>query len=152
MKSKKWKVIRIKNPQLRRLRKNLRTVLKLAVSDELKRLDLLWDFYFDRFSVLTPSQIKRKDSLRTMGKDLSSASSDSILNCSYGTGCVSKREGRNILGEDMGWVPLVGNWVCAKCHDHYHGTKEIRMMLKREFDDFKAREEIASKPFNHSDC
>ena len=59
MKSKKWKIIRIKSPQLKKLRKDLRTILELAVRDELKRLRELRSLYIDNLPNLTPSQRKR---------------------------------------------------------------------------------------------
>lgn len=39
MKSKKIRIIQLKDPQLRRIRKNLRDIIKLAVKDEVRRLD-----------------------------------------------------------------------------------------------------------------
>ncbi len=71
MKSNKWKHVIIKDSRLRHIRKNFRTILKLAITKELERLSNIRDLYSNRgYSNLTPSQRKRKRILSRLGTDL----------------------------------------------------------------------------------
>ncbi|MFX0036301.1 MAG: hypothetical protein ACFE9I_11765 [Candidatus Hermodarchaeota archaeon] len=69
MKSQKWKIIVIKDPQLRRVRTNLRVILKEAIQSELRRLGYLMDLY-SRKKVLTSSQEKRESMLIKISNNL----------------------------------------------------------------------------------
>jgi len=138
VKSKKWKVIYIKRPQLRQLRTNLRTILKLAIEDYLNKLSSIEDLYRRKRNEIkfTPSQWKREIQLSRMGNDLLSAYCKSILNCSCGTPCESARlTGKPphviSLEVDMGWVPPLKHWICAKCHERDYSKKEHRVLLKK---------------------
>ena len=154
MRTKKWKVIRVKGSRLRQLRTSLRTILELAINDKLERLGQLWNLYIGRFPNLVPSQSKREVSLITIKRQISDTYSNSLLRCSSAIGCISRKTRReqgltfNILGEDMGWVPSVGRWVCAECHDFYYGSEEIRKGLEKEFNNLNTYEDFASKHSN----
>ena len=135
MKSKKWKIIRIKSPQLKKLRKNLRTILEFSIRDELKRLRELRSLYIDNLPNLTPSQRKRENYLSNLSNNLLTAYSKSILSCSCGTPCESARQSGEpshiiSLGVDMGRVPPLKHWICAKCHERDFTKKENRTLLK----------------------
>lgn len=135
MKSKKWKIIRIRTPQLRKLRTNLRTILRLAISDELKRLRELRSLYIDNLPNLTPSQRKRNNYLSNLSNNLLTTYRKSILNCSCGTPCESAKQSGEpshviSLGVDMGWVPPLKHWICTKCHERDFGNKSQRVLLK----------------------
>lgn len=134
MKSDKWKHIIIKNSKLRHIRKNLRTIIKLAINKELKRLSSLRDLYSNRgYSNLTPSQRKRKRMLSRLGTDLLNARQDSVLFCSMATGCMSRQKDLSMkslnclnLDLDKVWDPLDKFWICVKCYNYYFGTDELK--------------------------
>ncbi|MFX0044162.1 MAG: hypothetical protein ACFE8L_14710, partial [Candidatus Hodarchaeota archaeon] len=62
MRLRRWRPIIIKDIRLRVIRENLRTLIKLAVRAEIKRLDYLEDLYRQKRvnQKITPSQQKRE--------------------------------------------------------------------------------------------
>ncbi len=124
MKSKKWKIIQLKDPKLIKIRTNLRKLLKEAVRSEhlrLRKLGVLYRIKDDN-KKLTPSQWKREIAITQEGDELLSAMSDSLLQCSYGTGCMTfKKNGLSkdlaTLSEDMVWNPIRRRWICINCYN-----------------------------------
>ncbi len=129
MKSKKPRLIVLKDPKLRKIRTNLRIILKLAYYSESKRLDRLEDLYFEK-NTLTPSQQKRKSELIRMNNALMTAYNNSILQCNLGAACDSYKEMvekdtidpiERPIDLDMGWLPVPfpqhGSWLCKKDYE-----------------------------------
>ncbi len=113
MKSKKPRLIVLKDPKLRKIRTNLRTILKLAYYDESDRLSRLGDLYREK-DTLTPSQQKRESQLVRKNNALMTAYDRSILKCSLGAACNSYKEmvekgtinpPERPIDLDMGWLP-----------------------------------------------
>ncbi|KKN15375.1 hypothetical protein LCGC14_0986710 [marine sediment metagenome] len=113
MKSKKPRLIVLKDPKLRKARENLRTILKLAYYDERERLRNLNHLYFEK-DTLTPSQQKRDIQLGRMNNNLMTAFDNSILKCNLGAACNSYKEMvekgsidpiERPIDLDMGWLP-----------------------------------------------
>lgn len=130
MKSKKWKVINIKTPQMRQLRYNLRAILKLAIEDKIDKLSRLKKLYlYKPIELITPSQWKRETQLSRKSDELFSAYGKSILQCSNGLACDYTRK-RDLLKVDMGWVPPFKQWFCAKCHYHSFNREEHRELAR----------------------
>jgi len=130
MKSKKPRLIILKDPKLRKIRENLRIILKLAYLDESKRLDRLEDLYIEK-NTLTPSQQKRDIQLGRMNNNLMTAYDNSILKCSLGAACSSYEEAvengtidpvERPIDLDMGWLPQYGSWYCKK---DYESLKDL---------------------------
>jgi hypothetical protein len=69
----------IRNPELKTIRDNLRTLVSLAVLDEFRRLDNLEDLYIGK--KLTPSQFRRSCQLHEMKEYLTTTFSNSICVC-----------------------------------------------------------------------
>lgn len=121
MKSKKPRLIVLKDPKLRKARENLRIILKLAYLDEAKRLRNL---DLDQFP---PSQQK---SLSRYRRELMTSYDRSILKCSLGAACNSYKEMvengtidpiERPIDLDMGWLPgpfpQHGSWLCKKDYE-----------------------------------
>lgn len=91
MKSKNWRPIVLKNPQLRQIRTNLRIVLGLAVKEKTYRLLRLGMIYTEKSYALglTRSQKRRKKSINKTFGALTSKHDKSILRCSFGVECVT---------------------------------------------------------------
>lgn len=128
MKSKKPRLIVLKDPKLRQIRANLRTILKLAYNDERKRLRALEHLYIDR-EALTPSQQKRDIQIGRMNNSLMTEYNRSVLTCSLGAACNSFKElvkkgtikpTERPIDLDMGWLPQYREWFCKK---DYEGLK-----------------------------
>ncbi len=128
MKSKKPRLIVLKDPKLRKIRTNLRVVLKLAYLNESKRLDRLEDLYIEKDAQkgLTPSQQKRDIQLGRMNNNLMTVYDNSILKCSLGAACNSYKEAvengtidpvERPIDLDMGWLPQYGSWFCKKDYE-----------------------------------
>lgn len=131
MKSKKTRLIALKDPKLRKIRENLRTILKLAYYSERERLRNLEHLYIERDS-LTPSQQKRNIQLGRMNNDLMTAYNHSILKCSLGAACNSYKEAvengsidpvERPVDLDMGWLPQFPYraWYCKKDYEFLKG-------------------------------
>lgn len=127
MKGDKWKIIIIKGTKLRLLRKNLRTVIKLALDDKRKLLLQLDRIYTEKRikKGLTPSQQNRYRIISIQNRDLRLAYDSSILRCFMGGGCMSRKDESYIdksLNEDMVWNPLDKAWICVNCYVYYFIT------------------------------
>lgn len=149
MKSDKWKAIVISDTRLRKIRKNLRLLLKLAVENEFNRLKSLENLYRSkRLSIgITASQWKREVSLSRAVNKLLQLKHRSNLQCSEGSLCVSpeaKKMSHDIssLNKDMVWNPLLKEWICIDCYNHYYNSEIQKQELKQhlERDDFKWEE------------
>jgi len=130
MKSKKPRLIVLKDPKLRKIRTNLRTIIKLAYYNERERLGCLADLYIQK--TLTPSQQKRRSELNRRNNDLMTAYNNSILQCKLGAGCSSYEEMvekgtidpiERPIDLDMGWLPGPfpphGSWYCKKDYEDF---------------------------------
>ena len=154
MKSKKWKIVQLKDSKLIKIRTNLRKLLKEAIRSEIKRLGnirILYRMKSDN-KKLTPSQWKREISLIKKGDELLSAWGDSFLICSYGTGCMSyKKNGLRqdlaTLNEDMVWNPLQKHWICINCYDEYFKTSEQKNQLQKICEKIEREEEAYEEWF-----
>ena len=128
MKSKKPRLIVLKDPNLRKIRENLRTILKLAYDDEWERLYKLAHLYLEKDvqKDLTPSQRRREAQLDRGRNKLYHTFKDSILQCSLGAACKSYEEAvengtidpvERPIDLDMGWLPQYGAWYCKKDYE-----------------------------------
>lgn len=135
MKTDKWKAIVIKDAQLRRIRKNLRTLLKLAIDKEVARLRELKHLYWDKDG-LTPSQRRREVSIDRAVNKFLRLKGRSMLNCSEGSLCMSRERDPDIsdLDKDMVWNPLLKKWVCVECYNFYYGTEAKRQWFKQHLE------------------
>ena len=91
MKSKKIHKVILKNPRLRQIRNNLRTVLKLAINKELDRLEHLKGLYVFK-KKLTPSQKKRRSQIWGKWNSLYHRYRQSTLQCACGAACSHPRD------------------------------------------------------------
>ena len=128
MKSKKPRLIVLKDPKLRKIRENLRIILKLAYYNERERLRNLAHLYIEKNirKGLTPSQQKRNSELVRKNNKLMTAFQGSILTCSLGAACSSYEEAfengiidpnERPIDLDMGWLPQYGAWYCKKDYE-----------------------------------
>ena len=151
MKTDKWKIVINKNPNLRRLRKNLRTVIKLAVYDERRHLRHIRRLYLEKIPNLTPSQKKRNNNLLRLSNELSEAYDQSILRCLCGAYCLSRqKEGFDInkcLDLDMVWNPLDRAWICINCYNFYFGSEETKEAYKEFLLREKAQDEYLAEKY-----
>ena len=155
MKANKWKKIIIRNPNLRQLRKNLRSVIKFAVDDELKRLRQIGYLYTNKRieKGLTPSQQKRSFAISKLKRDLRHSYSSSIIKCMSGSGCItSKKQGKPhyiiSLDVDMVWNPLDESWICINCYNHYFSSEELRFAYKSFLERDKAIDKRLTEKYN----
>ena len=131
MKSKKPRLIALKDPRLRKIRTNLRIILKLAYIDESDRLSRLADLYREKNirKGLTPSQQKRETELIRINDKLYHTFNDSIIRCSLGALCNSYKEAvengtiapiERPIDLDMGWLPQppYRAWFCKKDYEN----------------------------------
>lgn len=160
MRSEKWKALVLKTSKLRRVRTSLRLVLRKAVQDELRLLNHLRDLYRKKQlnGTLISSQAKREDFLIKEANDLLQALTTSILRCSIGASCISKKENKLsgdivTLGEDMVWNPLQTKWICINCYNHYYKTeakkKKLENLLKQGEKEERIFNEWLSKQIKH---
>ena len=117
MKTIKVVKISIKDPRLRNIRRNLRTVIKLAVKAEEERLDKLEDLYREkRFSQgLTPSRWKREGYLRRTGDKLGHALRESICG---GVDC------------DVVWIPWREKWISVRQYEEMYKDMTFDEFIK----------------------
>ena len=127
MKTREPRRIVIKNPQLKRVRKNLREILKLFYYDESKRLRELAGR-----CLITTSGRKEHNKLTRISAKLDHAYEKSILECSSGAMCTSYKEmveKRSIkpserpINLDMVWIPHEKAWFCTKCYERKYKIK-----------------------------
>lgn len=90
MRTNKWKTVIIKSREFRRLRKNLRTILKLVYNTEINRLIKLGRIYTEKLPSLTSSEWKRKSNIIRLRNNLLHDLHRSVLTCSMGSFCVSR--------------------------------------------------------------
>jgi len=107
MKRKTPKLVSVKNPKLRKIRKNFRILIDQAVHAECDRLhELRWE------------EIVQCD------KDLLYLSRHWIGYCSgitYSSGhCLSKEQGLDFYDLDKVWDPKIPGWICEKCYEYNH--------------------------------
>ncbi len=122
MKSEKIVKVIIKDERLRKIRKNLRDLLKCAVKEKLDRLNKEIDEVWDQEKVRR-SKIKEHSDLRR-------AFRRSTIECSYryieGSdfyACISLQkvteQGEDVekvkTDLDLVWVPIYKDWFCTEC-------------------------------------
>lgn len=130
MKAKKIVKVELKDPALRRIRKNFRDVIELAVKQEISRLYATSDEY--RIKGQESTDHAEKERLEQMerkfmkdGRELRYWLSESIIQCGMNGGCSSLSEatkhGRYPKNRptnlDMAWMPSHNAWFCIKCSE-----------------------------------
>lgn len=122
MKSKKSLTVELKDPQLRRIRNNLRDIIKLAVKEELSRLDGKEHRYFQHYlessDPVAKEEWERKyHKFRRREERLRKMLSRSILKCDFGA--------HPDTDLDMVWMPSFGAWYCTKCAEILSHADEV---------------------------
>lgn len=148
MKSKKVHKIVLRTPLARQLRFNLRTLLKLAIKEELSRLSNIETLYGFKKN-LTSSKKKRRGQLRKEWNKLYHRFHRSTLQCGSGAACVSfqeaKKHGFNPKDRptnlDLVWVPWLEKWSCVECFETYRQGE----MTHQDFDDPVYREWVKNE-------
>ena len=126
MKSEKIVKVIIKDEQLRKIRKNLRDLLKCAVEERLRQL-------LKEIRELRDKGEGRKENLKIMEhSNLITALDDSTIMCGYEDiggpnrgyyGCISLQKADD-QGEDVEkiktdldlvWIPIYKSWFCTEC-------------------------------------
>lgn len=128
MKAKKIVKVELKNPTLRRIRKNFRDVIEHAVKQESSRLHAISREYRKRSrESADPTEKERleqkEDKFRNRRNKLHYSLIDSIIQCGMGGGCSSYSEAINhglypkkaSTNLDMAWMPSHKAWYCIKC-------------------------------------
>ncbi len=129
MNSKKIRKVVLRTPWSRRLRLNLRSLLKLVVKKELSRL---YDL-----------EMKKEQTV------LYHSYHESILECGSGAGCVSYqalvRQGFDPQARptnlDLVWVPWLEKWSCVECFEAFRQGE----MTHEDFDDPVYREWVENE-------
>ena len=130
MKAKKIVRVELKNPALRRIRKNFRDIIKLAVKQEVSRLYTISEEYRKRSQEFTDpiekERLERKDN-KFMERviNLKRLLTKSIIQCGMSGGCSSYIEAtdhgfypeRAPTNLDMVWMPSYSTWFCTKCYE-----------------------------------
>jgi len=127
MKSEKIRRIELKDPALRRIRKNLRDIIKLATKDRIKEL-MDEERKLSEKEVISTEEKEKEIELARESDHLLQLLYNSIIQCSTGAACDShqeaKRQGFNPRDRrtdlDMVWVPEYQKWFCTKCYEHYY--------------------------------
>ena len=148
MRSKKIHKIILESPSLRRVRNNLRIIIKFAVKEELLRLSELRRLYLYKKN-LTPSQKRRKTQLGKDWNNLYHCFIKSTLQCGSGAACVAfqkaKTQGFNPqdrpIDLDLVWVPWLEKWSCVECFETYRQGE----MTHEDFDDPVYREWVKNE-------
>lgn len=164
MKAKKNIKVELKNPALRRIRKNLRDVIKLAVERESSRLYAISDEYRQKCRDSTDSTEKERldqeeRKFMKQGSKLRGLLSKSIIQCDLGAACSSLEEAIKHEFDrmdrptdlDMVWCPYFKAWYCVPCSeeliagakilreerhpDHMRHLRERGMISEEEFFD-----------------
>ncbi len=128
MNSKKIVKIELKNPALRRIRRNFRDVIELAVKQEASRLYAISRVYRKRSreskDPAEKERLERKDDkFMDKGSKLKELLSKSIIQCRSRGGCISYSEATKHglypkkvpTNLDMAWMPSYHAWFCTKC-------------------------------------
>jgi hypothetical protein len=123
MKAKKIIKLELKNPALRRIRKNFRDLIKFAVKQEANRLfDKSCEFRKksrESADSVEKEDLKAKEiNLRNRSNELDRLLSRSIIQCGLGGGCLSLSEAiehgfdpkDRPTDLDMVWVPSNNGW------------------------------------------
>ncbi|UCC18568.1 MAG: hypothetical protein JSV62_10705 [Promethearchaeota archaeon] len=143
MKSNIPRKIVIKDSKLRKVRKNLREILKLAYFTEFEKWSNLDDIYREKHlnGKITLSQEKRWFFLSQQHDKLRAIYDKSILECNLGAACLSHRELMQ-KGEidpsdrstdlDMVWVPYFKAWFCLRCYEEYFKIKACENCCKTD--------------------
>jgi len=140
MKAEKIVKVELKNPALRRIRKNFRDVIKLAVEQESGRLFVESCEYRKRSRESTDHAEKerleqKEDKFRNKSSELDSSLSKSIIQCGLGGGCSSLSKAikhgfdpkDSPTDLDMVWMPYFKAWFCIGCsEDLIEGEKILR--------------------------
>ncbi len=140
LKARKIVRIELKDPSLRRIRKNFRDVIKFAVKQEASRLHAFSCEYRKRSRGITDpvekERLERKEGfLDRESTRLDSSLSESVIQCGLGGGCASYIEATDhgLYPEkaptnlDMAWIPFLGAWFCTKCSENLiEGDKILR--------------------------
>ena len=138
MKSKKWKIVRLKNPKLIKIRANLRKLLAAAIHAEIKRLG--------KNSI---NSQRKNTALSKKKNELLYAWGKSLLKCSYGPCMTFKKKQTDTLNEDMVWNPLQKHWICINCYNHHFKTDKqkefLRKVVEKTASENKAYEEWFAK-------
>lgn len=140
MKAKKIVKVELKNPALRRIRKNFRDLIKFAVKQESSRLYAISDEYRQKCRDSTDSVEKERldqDERKFMklGSNLRHLLAKSIIQCDLKAACSSLEEavkhGFDPLDRptdlDMVWMPYFKSWFCVPCSESLiAGAKILR--------------------------
>lgn len=127
MKTEKIRRIELKDPILRKIRKNLRDIIKLSVNTEINKLQDE-EIKLVKKAVLTIEEEERKRELSFKHNQLRHMLFNSIIQCSSGAACDShqeaKKQGFNPKDRrtdlDMVWIPEYQKWFCTKCYELYY--------------------------------
>lgn len=131
----------LKNPRLRKIRKNLRDVIISAVNIEIDRLSALEKLYTEKrwkSGLMIPSRWKRECSLYNKSSELRRALKKSICLCDNSAGCVSG--GQQVGTEkhntqvDMIWDPCGEGWICDWCFYLLYPSSPISKKNKKNID------------------
>ena len=141
MKSKEVHKVILRTPRMRRVRNNLRILLKLAVKSELNRLSAHKHLYYNKKLMigLTLSQKRRYYQLQKESNKLSEYYNKSTLQCGGGAACYSLdkaiEEGLDPRDRptdlDLVWVPWLERWFCLKCFV----LDQLGELTHKDFDD-----------------
>lgn len=128
MKAKKIVKVELKNPALRRIRKNFRDAIKFAVKQESSRLHAIsWEYWKRSREATDPVKkegLERKEAyFDRKGAELDNLLTKSIIKCGMSGGCSSYIEATNYglfpkktpTNLNMAWMPSHSAWFCTKC-------------------------------------
>lgn len=138
MKAKRIVKVELKHPALRRIRKNFRDLIKVAVEQESSRLYAASREFRKRSQESTyPAEKERleqeKRNFRSKNNELDHLLSKSIIQCDLGAGCSSLEEaikhGFDPMDRptdlDMAWCPYFKAWYCFPCTENLIGGAKI---------------------------
>jgi len=140
MKAKKIVKVELKNSALRRIRKNFRDVIKLAVKQESSRLYAISREFRKKCRDSTDSREKerleqKERKFMKQGGKLRGLLSKSVIQCGLGGGCSSLSEAikhgfdpkDRPTDLDMVWMPYFKAWYCVPCSESLiAGAKILR--------------------------
>lgn len=129
MKRKTPKLIAIKDPKLRKIRRNLRILIDQAVYAELDRLRQLIRLNREKIekSTITLSQKEKDGELESYRSILHELSIHWIGYCRRGIHCLSKKDGLDLYDLDKVWVPQEKSWLCEKCYEYFFKPNQKRL-------------------------
>jgi hypothetical protein len=130
MNAKRIVKIELRDPQLRRVRKGLRDIIKLAVNQKLRELYSKQHEYFNKYLKSNDHVLKENlkwkwGNFRRQSERLDKLLSSSIIICGSGAGCASLDEAiqkgldpqDRPTDLDMVWMPSHKKWYCTKCYE-----------------------------------